>query len=189
LIHKKYNIELSSDGNVLGFGSSGMFYRLPKHNKVYFKDSIESTQKKEVIQPVISLSELNETKPVNDFDFKTLVEKNKIGIEVISNDSQEAEYRSKYLGEIYIPAYSKTFHVVTQLILVQVAQVKHGHSLLIFLDENFETKQTYNLSMPNQLPRSIVNNELLFNIEGIEETLDLKEGLPVIFCMPNDECL
>ena len=120
---------------------------------------------------------------------KVLIEKNKIGVDLFSCNPNETEYKTNYLGQINIPAYPTNSHIVTQFTQVQAAQVKHGHSLLYFLDDSYNIKKVYHLGLPYQLPISIIDDQLIFKIGGVNEPLELKNGLPVILCIPNDECL
>lgn len=189
LMKSNSNIHLSTNGEVFGFGSSGMFYRFSNLNIEDFKNDTNTLKQEEPIHEVLSLDELNDDYEESDFDFKNLIEHNKVGISLLSGNQNETEYKSKYLGKFNIPAYASNFHVVTQLTQVQAAQVKHGHSLLYFLDTNYNVKKVYHIGLPYQLPIALIDDQLIFKIKGVNESLDLKNGLPVILCIPNDECL
>ena len=101
----------------------------------------------------------------------------------IYGNPEEVEIFMEYLGKIVID--KKEFYVISKFSTIQLAILKIERSSVLFLDMNKEVVKSYDLEMPNRLPVSIRNNQLIFNVKGIEYGLYIDKEFPIILCLPS----
>lgn len=98
----------------------------------------------------------------------TLINPKNIQKEVNYKESEEAEYTTTYLGKIMLN--EKTNHVFKQFYTIQAAIEKHGHSVLIFKDE--EGASFFDMELPENLPFELKNGS--FRFKNKNKTLCMK---------------
>ena len=128
---------------------------------------------------------LNAQNKANNKEFISFVKNDSIGKEQITGNEKHIQFFTKYLGKLELPN-KNNYYVITQFYTVQAALVKHGHSRIIFLDNDKKTIKIYVLDMRNQLPLSIVRNALIFKFDNKKYKLRIKAELPSMLCLPNN---
>ena len=123
-----------------------------------------------------------------EFEFKKYINDDLLGKKQIEIDQDSTIFETTYLGFVNMKegnfhSKSVTYHVFSQFYSVQAAIVRHGHSILIFVDETGKTIRIYVFNMPEELPTSITNNGLTFGTQTIRYL-----SLPDSFCITNGEC-
>lgn len=119
--------------------------------------------------------------------FSKYVKKEKINKEIIQTN-QASERYTTYLGEIKDTNGETLYDVISQFYTIQAAITRHGHSCIIFLNENKETVKLYDVAMPEDLPVQLQNNELFFKHAGQLNSISLMEPLPKLLCIPEVGC-
>lgn len=117
-------------------------------------------------------------------DFKVFVDSSRIGEEQISGHPDTVQTFIRYLGRVTLES---KYHVLTEFRTVQAAISKHGHSRIVFLDEDKITVRIYSVDMPEQLPVELQSNELVFQFNGMFHRLGLSGDLPPLLCLPNEQ--
>ena len=121
-------------------------------------------------------------------EFKKFLTLDFVGEKQIDIAQDSTVLETIYLGKLNMKegdfhSKSLTYQVLTQCISVQAAIGKHGHSRLIFTDEDGKTVKIYTFDLPEELPTGIKNNGLTFG-----ETTIRYLSLPDLFCVPNGAC-
>ena len=97
-----------------------------------------------------------------------------------------------YLGNIQIDG--KKFYVLTSFKRIQVALVKHGHSIIYILDSKKRIVKEYELGLPEELPFKIENNSLYFRYKDSKTNKRkiyinrIEKELPELMCVKQDDC-
>lgn len=121
----------------------------------------------------------------NPYEFAKYADPAKKNKEVVSGKASETRYFTSYLGTL--ETGGKKYHVLTQFYTVQAAIEKHGHSRLIFLDQDKKTIRMYVADERTQLPLSIQKGALIFQTAKGKMPLYLRGFLPGMICIPNAE--
>lgn len=121
-------------------------------------------------------------------EFKKFLIIDLVGKKQLEMGQDSTSFETIYLGKLDMKegsfhSKSITYHVLTQFSSVQTAIEKHGHSRLIFTDEDGKTIKIYTFDLPEELPTRIKNNGLTFG----EITISYM-SLPDLFCVPNGAC-
>ncbi|MEN9972002.1 MAG: hypothetical protein RIS20_349 [Bacteroidota bacterium] len=103
---------------------------------------------------------------------KTLTQLKNINKEFKSEKSDEAEYFNTYLGQIKL--IEKEWHVFKQFYTIQAAIVKHGQSVIIFMDR--QGAAYYDMELPEDLPIDMKNGSFRFKYKN--DTLLMKIEYP-----------
>ena len=122
------------------------------------------------------------------YEFKKYVDVQMIGKKQIETNQDSTIFETTYLGKLELKEHeteSKTiiYNVISQYYSVQAAIERHGHSQIIFLDEQGKTLRIYILDIPEELPTAIKRNGLKFG-----KTTKQFISLPDILCIPNGGC-
>jgi hypothetical protein len=138
------------------------------HSDLVDNHSISDTVHKHDIE---ELSEDNEPKVIlGSLQFKleikdpkvvylnTLTKPKYINKDFKSGKSEEAEYFTTYLGHITLN--EKDCHVFKQFYTIQAAIEKHGHSVIIFMDN--QGASYYDMESPEDLPIDMRNGSFRF---------------------------
>lgn len=88
----------------------------------------------------------------------TLTKHKNINKEFKSGKPEEAEYYTTYLGQITLN--EKDCHVFKQFYTIQAAIEKHGHSVIIFMDN--QGASFYDMELPEDLPIDMRNGSFRF---------------------------
>ncbi len=156
-------------------------------NSAQHETTVMLPQDKRIKQPLFKA----ENKPAatiqeaaeETFDFRKVIQESKIGKKQVSGNSNDIQYFTTYLGEIKPEKEKTVYHAISQFYNVQAAISKHGHSKVIFLDDQKRIAEIYELDMPNQLPISIESNQLVFELNGMTSKLKI-EKMPEMLCLP-----
>ncbi len=124
----------------------------------------------------------------HDSEFKKFVSSSLVGEKQMEMVEDSSQVETTYLGKLDMKkgdfhSTPITYHVLTQFTSVQAAMGKHGHSQLIFTDEDGKVIKIYTFDLPEELPTEIKNNGLIFG-----ETTMRYVSLPDLFCLPNGAC-
>lgn len=99
-----------------------------------------------------------------------------------------------YLGTVHSADEKVYYHVFTVFLSVNAAIVKHGHSSIVFLDQNLKLIRKYELSLPEDLPFKLKNNTLFFYYfddlskqRRVFKTL-IEAELPKVICISPIDC-
>lgn len=140
-----------------------------------------------VVELTIVEEELVESDTVNipqdNYEFKKFVDPRKVGKKWVDVTEDSTIYETTYLGKIKVG--SEYFHVLSQFYSVQAAIERHGHSRILFLENDGKLKKEYVLDLPEELPTGIKNNRLRLGKELFDE---MKDELPELICIPNGGC-
>lgn len=98
----------------------------------------------------------------------TLAQPKNINKEFKSGKPDEAEYFTNYLGKIKL--IEKEWHVFKQFYTIQAAIVKHGHSVIIFMDK--QGAAYYEMELLEDLPIDMKNGSFRFKYKN--DTLLMK---------------
>jgi hypothetical protein len=151
-------------------------------------DSLNDSTNKTSISPEYINSLKFETKDTirysEDVTLNDIVNTELKGKVQIYGNPEEVENFMEYLGKIVID--KKEFYVISKFSTIQLAISKRGRSSVLFLDMNKEVVKNYDLEMPNCLPVSIKNNQLIFNVKGIEHSLSIDKELSIMLCLPSN---
>lgn len=85
-----------------------------------------------------------------------------------SGKSEESEYFTTYLGQIKLN--EKDCHVFKQFYTIQAAITKHGHSVIIIMDN--QGASYYDMELPEELPIDMRNGSFRFKYKS--DTLLMK---------------
>jgi hypothetical protein len=123
-----------------------------------------------------------------DFEFKKYINDDLVGEKQIEIDQDSTIFETIYLGQLEMKegsfhSKSVTYNVLSQYYSVQAAIERHGHSRLIFIDEDGKTVRIYTFNMSDELPTAINHNGLTFGKINKRYL-----SLPDLFCIPNGEC-
>lgn len=121
-------------------------------------------------------------------EFKKFLIIDLVGKKQLEMGQDSTSFETIYLGKLDMKegsfhSKSITYHVLTQFSSVQAAIEKHGHSRLIFTDEDGKTIKIYTFDLPEELPAGIKNNGLTFG-----KTTMRYFSLPDLFCIPSGAC-
>ena len=124
----------------------------------------------------------------DEYEFKKYINDKLVGLKQIEIDQDSTIFETTYLGQLEMKEggfHSKSiaYNVLSQFYSVQAAIKRHGHSRLIFIDEDGKTVRIYTFNMPDELPTAIKHNGLTFG-----EINKRYLSLPDLFCAPNGEC-
>ena len=118
-----------------------------------------------------------------DERFDHYIEQELIGEEQIEKSDNRQNYTT-YLGVVKDSDGKDIFHVLSQFYTIQAAISKHGHSRIAFIDMDLRTQRIYEVSMPNELPTSVINQDLVFEKGRIK----IEKSLPAYLCIPQKGC-
>ena len=124
----------------------------------------------------------------DEYEFKKYINDKLVGLKQIEIDQDSTIFETTYLGQLEMKEggfHSKSiaYNVLSQFYSVQAAIKRHGHSRLIFIDEDGKTVRIYTFNMPDELPTAIKHNGLTFGKINKQYL-----SLPDLFCVPNGEC-
>ena len=148
------------------------------HSNLVDNDRISDTVNKDDIEevsvnnePEVILGSLQyklDNKDPKVVYLNTLINHKNINKEVKSGKSEEAEYFTTYLGQIMLN--EKENHVFKQFYTIQAAIEKHGHSVIIFKDN--EGASYFDMELPEDLPIELKNGTFKFKHKN--DTLIMK---------------
>jgi hypothetical protein len=128
---------------------------------------------------------------INDFkDILSRPVKNKVFQE--KNDTIESD--RAFLGLIKDSLGKIVFYVAKEFNTVQAAVVKHGHSRIIFFDNQKKMIACYYLSLPEDLPYNLANNSLYFKYRSdathvkLIQIVKIEDKLPGSICVSPSDC-
>lgn len=116
--------------------------------------------------------------------FNDIVKPELIGKVQMYGDSKEVENFIEYLGVIKVGI--KKYHVISKYSTIQFVISKRGRSSVLFLDDRKNEVKSYDLEMPNNLPVSIQDNMLIFNVSGQKKSIIIESELPITLCLPEN---
>jgi len=113
--------------------------------------------------------------------------------ESITLKNDDRKDKLKYLGSILDDRGTTKFHIVTVFSTVQASRTVHGHSQVIFLGKDYQFLENYELGLPEELPKRIENNALVFEFnnskgESIEFKFIVGEDIPKLLCVSPNDC-
>lgn len=121
---------------------------------------------------------------VGNVTFNDVVKPELIGEVQVYGNPKEVENFIEYLGMIKVGI--KKYHIISKYSTIQLAISKRGRSSVLFLDENKTEVKSYNLEQPTNLPTSIQDNMLTFNVDGQEKSIVIESELPRMLCLPEN---
>ena len=112
--------------------------------------------------------------------------------QTVKTDGDEKDIT--YLGKIQNKNGKTIFYVLTVFEKVQAAIVIHGHSNIIYLDNNKDFKRQFELGAPNDLPFKLKHNNLYYRY--INPKTDKREvyvnyvgnQIPKVMCVAPNDC-
>ena len=109
---------------------------------------------------------------------------------IVVMESKTTKSQVTYLGEIMDLKTRKSHYVFTDFTIIGINEMEspRGSTKLIFINNSKEEIATYNLSMPDERPNRIIDNQLIFQMDTIEIRLSISGGLPNVLCIPQIDC-
>jgi hypothetical protein len=106
------------------------------------------------------------------------------------DDSTRSE--RTFLGVIKNSNGKVVFYVAKEFYTVQTALVMHGHSRILFFNNDKKLTAAYNVDGPGELPYKLSRNSLYFKVtrDGNEliQIINVRAKLPVPLCILPDDC-
>ncbi|TCC93384.1 hypothetical protein EZ428_01020 [Pedobacter frigiditerrae] len=108
----------------------------------------------------------------------------------ITISEKHTKTKIKYLGKIVDLKTHSSYHIITNFSIMGIGQMlsPRGRSEVAFVDETQNTIIIYNFTMPDELPKSIMNNALYFKYEKTNIGIFISGGLPYELCIPEIGC-
>lgn len=142
-----------------------------------------------VISLLFYLSSKGQTINYSKFVHDHLINKNQT-VKTSATDKEDIIY----LGKIKDKNGKTLFYILTIYSQVQAAIVIHGHSNIIYLDNNKNFKKLFHLGSPQDLPYKLKNNHLYFRYKDSKTNKKklyinyVGEQIPKILCVGPDDC-
>ena len=114
--------------------------------------------------------------------------KNKNKLIVINGKHIKTEI--KYLGELKDLDHKNSYHIITNFKIIGIGEMlsPRGKSEVAFLNIKENQILIYDLGMPDNLPKKIEENILIFEVNNQKIKISVSGGLPPILCIPEIGC-
>ena len=130
------------------------------------------------------INKFNESKDWLKF-YKKYINIKSVNKKVQLDHGDDCKTEIIYLGELRDLNDKNSYHIITDFRTIGKTK---GRSAVAFIDETKTKIITYNLPMPEGLPKYIDQNVLFFQSNGIKIGVSLKGGLPPLLCLPEIGC-
>jgi hypothetical protein len=126
-------------------------------------------------------------------DYSKFIKHSWIG-KITKEKTNDSSSEITYLGDITDSNGKTVYYVIKEFSTVQAAIVMHGHSNIIFLDTDKKIVRMYYLGTPDELPKSLKNNKLIFEYtdektkQKVIHQESIGKELPKMICVKPDDC-
>jgi len=105
-------------------------------------------------------------------------------------EEEHSRTQIKYLGLLKDLSNENSYHVISNFKIIGIGEMlsPRGRSEVAFIDNVNENTIIYNLGMPNNLPNSIKDNVLQFELNDVKTGISISGGLPPLLCLPEIGC-
>jgi len=123
-----------------------------------------------------------------EFYKKFIVPEKVDALQILKQEGSKTEIR--YLGTIKDLRDQNFYHVISNFKVIGIGKMlsPRGKSKVAFIDLQNDQAIVYNLGMPENLPDSIRENVLYFELNDIKTGISVSGGLPPYLCLPEVGC-
>jgi hypothetical protein len=110
--------------------------------------------------------------------------------QIVELNDKNTKTEIKYLGELKDLDSKNSYHVISKFTIFGIGEMlsPRGQSEVAFINKRDNQTLVYDLGMPDNLPRSIEENVLVFDINAKKVGVLISGGLSPLLCIPEIGC-